>query len=262
LLKKLNEFKKEIKLLHHEINLIQSEIENESAEIDVLENYGRFVENLHGSGAKKLEMMKNLRKRSSNDNDAYLSAALILQNEIVQRENDLKNLKDIKEEKKIEKENLKMKLQDIDDNIKSHKEELENIKNKLLLHYHLLLSEGLDTRGEGLVWIIKSIWNLGENVNISYMPNYLDEKCIDFLFSIAHKDYELNKMNEDLEFTKQNLRNSISKISMKNNNNNSNQKKENTPINYIPPEIQLEFVNDNLIYLNKNKFFIIEFNLI
>ncbi len=223
---------------------MQIQIENDTAEIEVLENYPRFVENLQGSNAKKLEIMKANRKRSSNDNEAYLSAASVLQNEIIQRENDLKNLREIKEGKKNQKENFKIKLQDLNDNMKSHKEELENIKNKLLLHYHLLLSEGLDTRSEGLVWIIKSIWSLGENLNISYMPNYLDEKCIDFLFSIAHKDYELNKMYKDLELTKQNLRNSITKISMKNG---GFQKKENAVITYIPPEIQLEYVNKNLI---------------
>ena len=102
----------------------------------------------------------------------------------------------------MEKEDLLSASKEIKDQIKVYREELDNIKKKLLLHYHILLNDGKDTRSEGLVWIIKSIWNLGENVIMSYLPNYLDEKCIKFLFHIAHKDFDLMKMNED--FTKLN----------------------------------------------------------
>jgi len=44
---------------------------------------------------------------------------------------------------------------------------------------------------------------------MSYMPDYLDEKSVDFLFSIAHKDYELQKMRNEIEEIKRKLKGNI-----------------------------------------------------
>ncbi len=52
-------------------------------------------------------------------------------------------------------------------------------------HYHGLLSVGTDTRQEGLVWIVKAIWGLSANVNISKLPAYLGEKSVEFLFAVC-----------------------------------------------------------------------------
>jgi len=161
------------------------------------------------SNAKKVELLKNLKRQNTDSKEVLFYAASQLQKEVIKREKDLQNLKSEVENKKIQRESLKQISLEIKDNIKRIKEEMESIRNKLMLHYHSLLSEGLDTRQEGLVWIIKSIWNLGHNVIMSYMPNYLDEKSIDFLFSIAHKDYELQKMRNEIEEIKRKLKGNI-----------------------------------------------------
>lgn len=244
LLEKLHELKEESKNVFNEINEIQLKIHHNTAEIEVLEKYYSFVEGTNCGSAtfKKLEMIKGIKKKTPEQQEALIKFTLDLHKEVNQREKNLIEFKQENEEKTIEKEKLKIKAAELKEKIDDLKQEVENNKNKLLLHYHLLLREGKDTRNEGLVWIIKSIWNLGENVIMSYMPDYLDEICIDFLFSIAHKDYELYKMNEDLEITKQNLRNSI----------NSFQKKG--TLDYDPRESRLKFV---IIYFNfqdENKF--------
>lgn len=59
-----------------------------------------------------------------------------------------------------------------------------SLKNKLLTYYHKILLEGKDTRSEGLAWVIKAIWNLESEVILSYLPNFLDEHCIKFLFDV------------------------------------------------------------------------------
>ena len=41
------------------------------------------------------------------------------------------------------------------------------------------------------------------------MPNYLDEKCIDFLFSIAHKEYAIQVIRNELEDIKIKLKNKL-----------------------------------------------------
>lgn len=90
---------------------------------------------------------------------------------------------------------------------------------RLLDHYHKILYEGLDARQEGLMWVIKAIWNLGENVKLSFFPTFLDPISIDYLFTIAHKNVEIsqlkceiekNKMKLHLEFTQLENKNSIS----------------------------------------------------
>jgi len=79
---------------------------------------------------------------------------------------------------------LKLKIQGFDKDINKNNEEIAKITNKLLFHYHSILSEGKDTRKEGIVWIIKAIWNLSSNVIVSFLPNFLDEKCIKFIFKV------------------------------------------------------------------------------
>jgi hypothetical protein len=39
-------------------------------------------------------------------------------------------------------------------------------------------------RKEGLVWIIKAIWNLGHKVSVEYFPDTLDEQLISYLFNV------------------------------------------------------------------------------
>ena len=91
---------------------------------------------------------------------------------------------------------LKKKKKEITKEIKLLEEEkkkinLENeeIKMKLYNHYLRLLKEGEDSRNDGLSWIIKEIFSLGKNVLISYLPKFLDEYGIAFLFQQA-KIYE------------------------------------------------------------------------
>ena len=62
----------------------------------------------------------------------------------------------------------------------------------------------MDIRNEGLVWIIKAIWNLGENIIMSFFPNYLDQYSIDFLFNVAHKSYEISKIKEEVKLLRKN----------------------------------------------------------
>ena len=78
----------------------------------------------------------------------------------------------------------KEKLATLDTKVEAVKKELDTIKKQQLLYYHALLSEGADFRQEGLIWIIKVIWQLGANVILTKLPRFLDEKSIEFLFRV------------------------------------------------------------------------------
>ena len=76
--------------------------------------------------------------------------------------------------------------------VKEGYEELKKIKSKLLAHYHKILMEGKDTRSEGLSWLIKAIWGLGSKVILSYLPNFMDEQSISYLFEVRQYKYTFN----------------------------------------------------------------------
>ena len=86
---------------------------------------------------------------------------------------------------------------------------LENgeIKNKLYNHYLQILKEGEDTRNEGLSWIIKEIFSLKKNVLISYLPKYLDEYCIAFIFKRAKLKEKIEQYEQRIMDIKKELAN-------------------------------------------------------
>ena len=90
------------------------------------------------------------------------------------------------EENKKMKEKYIKQLNELTQKTEKIKKEWLSLKNSLSMHYHRLLSEGKDTRREGLSWLIRSIWDLGEIVTLSYLPSFLDEETIGFLFKVLN----------------------------------------------------------------------------
>jgi hypothetical protein len=81
-----------------------------------------------------------------------------------------------------------------------------------MAHYETLLYQGEEVRNEGLIWIIKAIWNLGENVPMSFIPPFLDFQSIEFLFQYAHKSIELENVKKILNELKNKLQIKIHKL--------------------------------------------------
>ena len=113
----------------------------------------------------------------------------------------------------IQKElkDLKKPLTLLNNEINELKNNEKNTKVELLKHYLELLYVGKEVRNEGLIWIIKSIWKLGENVPISFMPKFLDFDAIQFLFNYA-------KISTELEYIKKLIRELKHKLKEKVNN--------------------------------------------
>jgi hypothetical protein len=207
---KFIEAKKEKEKITDNLIQIQKDIESYKAEIEVLENYNKFTEGLSTSSSlKKFEQLKHSKKHSSEEKEKLFFAASQVQKDKYKRERDVIHYREEIENKLKLKDKLKIKEEELIAKVKMISSDLDLVKNELMLHYHSLLNEGKDTRTEGLVWIIKAIWNLGCEVIISYFPTFLDEKCIDYLFTVAHKDFELQKLKEHLDEMKQNLKKSI-----------------------------------------------------
>ena len=102
------------------------------------------------------------------------------------------------------KEKFKNKLNNIkklDIKIAALKQEFNAIKKKQIKYYCELLQEGSDFRQEGLIWIIKTIWYLGFDINVNKFPRFLDRKAIDFLFRLAKVSMKYNEVYKKLRIT-------------------------------------------------------------
>ena len=79
-----------------------------------------------------------------------------------------------------------------------------------MVFYKELLFKGKNVKNDGLVWIIKTIWYLGENVPLSFMPQFLDLESIDYLFKLAHKQLEIEYFTKKIREMKLDLKKDIS----------------------------------------------------
>jgi hypothetical protein len=107
---------------------------------------------------------------------------------------------------KTKKENILLKYNTCESELKDLKKELNKIKDKLIIHYHKLLLEAKDTRSEGLSWIIRAIWKLKTNVLMSYLPKFLDKKSIEFLFKYSDKLVEIEQIQKNIREKKNYLK--------------------------------------------------------
>ena len=100
------------------------------------------------------------------------------------------NLKEKELNLKLDLKKLENNLNILDKDLYNYRKEEKEIVNKLMIFYKELLFKGKNAKKDGLVWVIKAIWNLGENVPMSFMPEFLDFDSIEYLFKLANKQLE------------------------------------------------------------------------
>ena len=106
--------------------------------------------------------------------------------------------------------NLENHLTILNNELENYKKEEKEIISKLMIFYKELLFKGKNVKNDGLVWIIKAIWNLGENVPMSFMPDFLDVDSIEYLFKLAHKQLEMEYFTKKIIEMKLSLKKDIS----------------------------------------------------
>ena len=153
---------------------------------------------------------KNARK-SLNKKSLEIFKINLLQ---TQRKKEFENFQNSQKEKvlnlKLDLKNLENALNKIDKDLETSRKEEKEIISKLMLFYKELLFKGKSLKKDGLVWIIKAIWYLGENVPMSFMPQFLDFESIDYLFKLAHKQLEIEYFSKKIREMKLNLKKDIS----------------------------------------------------
>ena len=116
-----------------------------------------------------------------------------------------KKIKNIKEDMK----KFNIVLTKINLELEEIKKKEKKITTKLMTFYKELLFKGKNVKKDGLVWIIKAMWSLGENVPMSFMPPFLDFDSMDYLFKLAHKQLEIEICHKKVKEIKINLKNKI-----------------------------------------------------
>ena len=110
---------------------------------------------------------------------------------------------------KEEWKKLNKNVNEIDKEIEANKKKEKVIVSRLMTFYKELLFKGKNVKKDGLVWIIKAIWNLGENVPMSFMPEFLDIDSIEYLFKLAHKQLEIENCKKKIKEIKLKLKKEI-----------------------------------------------------
>ncbi len=228
-LEKLENTKKECNIINMQINKIRELLDEYKLEINVLNNYGDELEKKYLKEMKekekeknKLELINNEIIEQSNENDENEEdnnnnnnidkglAKKSSKQAKFEQINAFNQMKRKKEERlKYLKENIKVKEEELKQLEEKQNKLIEECKNKkigiyklrqqLLNIYHINLYEGLNFRTDGLATLIRSIWNLGVNVDINYMPNYLDNQSIDYLFDRTKRLIEISKMRQIID---------------------------------------------------------------
>ena len=60
----------------------------------------------------------------------------------------------------------------------------------------------MDFRGDGIVKMILNIWNLGEDIDMNFIPPFLDQGAVDFLFKKARQLIEISKIKKLIDENK------------------------------------------------------------
>ena len=181
--------------------------------------------------------IKNTSNQNSKKNMSKKSMEIFKINLLqTQRKKEFQNFQSAQKEKeltlKLELKNLENDLNKIDKELDEIRKEEKEIINKLMLFYKELLFKGNQIKKDGIVWIIKSIWYLGENVPLSFMPEFLDLESIEYLFQLAQLQLEIDYFTKKILEMKLALKKDISskykndiiKLNINNNKDNENKK--------------------------------------
>ena len=212
----LNEYnivKRENEKLNEHILNLGNIIEDYNLELYALDNYRKefFKQFLKTEEQKKLEILNKLEKNLYKDNEEFIFLQKELKN--YQIDKNEKFQKDLMLRKESIKENIERTKELLDDlqeqknnlkiDIKEIKDKIKENKKNLIKFYHISLYEGLDFRYEGLSNVIRAIWNLGEDVDINYMPTYLDKLLISFLFEHAKQYMQIINLRHQIELNQE-----------------------------------------------------------
>jgi len=206
----LKKSKNDCQIINDKLSKLIEEIENNKMEEKILMDYAKdfdsnFEKNLNAKDENEDEYMDENNKNSNylNDVNKKMQKEFENKNKLILFRQKRENQKKLLRENILGKEELKLKLESElikkKDIFNQAKEEFISVRNDLINRYHMKLYEGISYHNEGLPSIIKDIWKLNVQVNTNFMPSYLDQKSIQYLFQKAKQSIEINKLRQEIK---------------------------------------------------------------
>ena len=222
---KINKLKRLIEPLSLELSQTIKQIENYQLDLQIIKNFNFSESHFRKIYLSRLKSNNHKNNSIKNDNNNLTRRTSISMEKTKSKEFEtMVKLEQMKLQKRkveitqkldkleVKKSNILIRLDMCEKNLKDLKKELKIVRDDLIKHYHKLLFEGKDTRNEGLSWIIRAIWKLKMNVIMSYLPSFLDEKSIEFLFKYSDKLVEIEQIQKTIEKKNTYLKNVGKKI--------------------------------------------------
>jgi hypothetical protein len=234
--KQVNDFERKIKNL-------SDKIDGHKLEINVIDHYGKSIDKKNVAlespvnarleklkktplaHKKSSKMTKIIARRASVSKDINFEMEAKLVVKKYQRDEKEKKIKYKVDSDEKQLENLNNQCAELKEKYNNQKKKVYDLKSDLINIYHTTLFEGLDFRGEGLVRIILNIWNLGENIDMNFIPSYLDNKAIEYLFKKARQIVEMDKMKKSVKESEKDFVKNIKQWKNENHLNTSTNKK-------------------------------------
>ena len=266
-LEAFTKIKNECTLINEKINNIRNIIDDYQLELNVFNKYGDELDKKYALEMKEkeknrlLDTVLNNQAGDTNQNidsqDAEEKLRNSLKNEKLEYLNSVAQIKKQRDEKmkiielnksraQTELIELEKKYNELMKQCGQKKSVVYKARNQLLNIYHLELYEGLTFRTDGLATLIRSIWNLGVNVDINYMPSYLDKLSIDFLFDKARRLIKISEMRQIIEENQLDFENSVNAWKKTVNENTKDSSEEKTDENFFKTGVM-----DRYNYMNK-----------
>ena len=266
-LEAFTKLKNECALINEKINNIRNIIDDYQLELNVFNKYGDELDKKYALEMKEkeknrlLDTVLNNQAGDTNQNidsqDAEEKLRNSLKNEKLEYLNSVAQIKKQRDEKmkiielnksraQTESIELEKKYNELMKQCGQKKSVVYKARNQLLNIYHLELYEGLTFRTDGLATLIRSIWNLGVNVDINYMPSYLDKLSIDFLFDKARRLIKISEMRQIIEENQLDFENSVNAWKKTINENSKDSSEEKTDENFFKTGVM-----DRYNYMNK-----------
>ena len=213
-----NKFKEKL----NEIDNIEYDIQFLENETQLFTDNSKFSDNSPKSGSNGKNQNSNQNNKNKKENqpqeneEDYESKmskyAIYLKGQKKREEEKLMKQKKIFELKQ-DINQLKVPFNSICQEINELKNTERNTKQKLMRHYLELLYNGKEIRSDGLIWIIKAIWKMGENVPLSFMPTFLDLDAIKYLFNMTRISIELDSIKKYIYDIKRKLKEKVNIMS-------------------------------------------------
>ena len=188
----------------------------------ILSNYSHTQNNIISEKLKEVKsfdnkntnentVRKNEKKKTKNDlNKELRELEFRRKNKMSTINNQMKKgLDKIRDEYNLKFEALYKKKEKLETQLNIINSELnyyKNINEELLrehqLYYLDILKKGRDCRGEGLVWVVKNLFELKINLEYHHFPKYLTHEQIDYLKKMAYLILEENELKIILKVLK------------------------------------------------------------